>query len=111
MHRLPILTRPNHKHIPDTKSAYQRKTAEAGRIYTPLLQLVQFYVFEFLGVPENKSMLESNQDNISGAVQVSRLGYPKEKDSKKDSASPRSKSVREEFFALNIKKAGPQSLF
>ena len=44
------------------------------------------------------------QDDISDTVQVSKFGHPEDKADEKDVAIPRSKSAREDFFALNIKR-------
>lgn len=48
--------------------------------------------------------LPAEQDDISDAAQVSKFGHPEEKASEMSAPAPRSKSAREEFFALNIKK-------
>ncbi len=47
--------------------------------------------------------LPAEQDDISDTAQVSKFGHPEEKASKTTAPAPRSKSAREEFFALNIK--------
>ena len=47
--------------------------------------------------------LPAEQDDISDTVQVSKFGHPEEKASEMSAPAPRSKSAREEFFALNIK--------
>lgn len=48
--------------------------------------------------------LPAEQNDVSDAAQVSKFGHPEEKPSETATPAPRSKSAREEFFAMNIKK-------
>lgn len=47
--------------------------------------------------------LPAEQNDISDTAQVSKFGHPEEKASETATPAPRSKSAREEFFAINIK--------